>query len=69
MAIWEATGACYGLGKKTGYLVGTDSAGVADILTSTLWTIMADRFSVIANPFDQGAPHVASIAKILPWHN
>ncbi|WP_177185068.1 hypothetical protein [Sphingobium sp. YR768] len=45
MAIWEATGTRHGLMKDTGYLIGTDSAGVADIVTSTLWTTMAERFS------------------------
>ncbi|WP_408021795.1 hypothetical protein [Sphingobium psychrophilum] len=55
------------MGKETGYLIGTDSAGVADIVTSTLWTTMADRFSVIAITLDETAPHVASMSRRL--HN
>ncbi|MCI4592488.1 glutathione S-transferase [Sphingobium sp. BYY-5] len=65
MTIWEATGARHGLGKETGYLLGTDRAGVADIVTSTLWTTMADRFSVVAITLDEAAPHVASMSRRL----
>ncbi|WP_420853293.1 hypothetical protein [Sphingobium estronivorans] len=43
MAIWGAPGARHGLRKETGYLIVTDSTGVADTAMST-WTTMADRF-------------------------
>jgi glutathione S-transferase len=65
MAIWKAAGARHGLGKETGYLFGTNSVGVADIVTSTLGTTMADRFFVIAITMDEVAPRIASVSRRL----
>lgn len=61
MAIWEASGARHGLRKETGYPIGTDSTGEAEIVILTLWTTMADRFFIIVNTLDEAAPHVASM--------
>lgn len=68
MAIWEATGARHGLKNDTGYLLGTKEPGVADIVTSTLWATMSDRFSAIGDMLEETAPRTAALARRLREH-
>lgn len=63
MMIWETLGARHGLKADEGFLLGTDEAGVADIVTSTLWATMSDRFPKIAALLDETAPHVAALTR------
>lgn len=65
MSIWEATGTHHGLEADAGYLLGTESAGVADIVTSTLWSTMADRFPAIGRMLDETAPRTAGLTRRL----
>jgi glutathione S-transferase len=65
MAIWEATGARHGLTADRGFLLGTESAGVADIVTSTLWSTMSDRFPIIGQWLDETAPGTAGLSRRL----
>ncbi|EJL34272.1 hypothetical protein [Novosphingobium sp. AP12] len=63
MGFWEAIAAKRGLTAGDGFLLGTDEAGVADIVTAVLWTTMADRFASIAKMLEQTAPLTSALAK------
>lgn len=63
MTIWEDAGRRAGLTGDAGYLFGTADAGVADIVTSTLWSTMADRFPVIADLLAKTAPCTAGLCR------
>jgi glutathione S-transferase len=65
MAIFEDTGRRHGLRADTGYLLGGEQAGVADIVTATLWSTVADRFDPIARMLDAAAPAVAGLSRRL----
>ncbi len=65
MTIWEVLGARHGLGSDRGFLLGTGEPGVADIVTSTLWMTMSDRFPRIAALLDETAPNVAALSRRL----
>lgn len=63
MGFWEATGKANGLTADEGFLLGTDEAGTADIVTAVLWTTMADRFASIAAMLEDTAPATAGLAR------
>nr|WP_246546246.1 glutathione S-transferase [Ancylobacter defluvii] len=63
MAIWEATAARHGMTDDGGHLLGTTQAGVADIVTSTLWSTMGDRFSSIQAMLEATAPRTAAMTR------
>ncbi|TCM17940.1 glutathione S-transferase [Novosphingobium sp. PhB165] len=63
MEIWEATGRAHGLEAQAGTLLGTEAFGVADIVTSVLWSTMAERFDSIASLLDEVAPRVAGLVR------
>jgi len=65
MAIFEETGRRHGLRADAGFLLGGEHAGVADIVTSTLWSTVADRFPPIARMLDAAAPAVAGLSRRL----
>jgi glutathione S-transferase len=65
MAIFEDTGRRHGLRADTGYLLGGEQAGVADIVTATLWSTVADRLPPIARMLDAAAPAVAGLSRRL----
>jgi glutathione S-transferase len=65
MAIFEETGRRHGLTAETGFLLGGERAGVADIVTSTLWSTVSDRFPGIARMLDEQAPAVSGLARRL----
>jgi glutathione S-transferase len=44
MSLWEETGRRHGLSAETGFLLGGEAPGIADVVTATLWTTMTDRF-------------------------
>ncbi len=43
MALWEETGRRHGLKPDSGFLLGSKAPGIADIVTSSLWSTMTDR--------------------------
>ena len=47
MSFWEETGRRHGLKADSGFLLGGEAPGVADIITACLWSTMTDRFSQI----------------------
>ncbi len=63
MSFWEETGRRHGLKSDSGFLLGGDSPGIADIVTATLWSTMGDRFETIAAMFEEGAPMTAALCK------
>ncbi|KHK90972.1 glutathione S-transferase [Novosphingobium malaysiense] len=63
MAIWEVTGKRHGLEADRGFLLGTGEAGVADVVTATLWSTMGERFASIAQMLDETAPCTAALVQ------
>lgn len=63
MRIWEATGEKHGLEKDSGFLFGRAEAGIADIVTATLWSVMRDKFPRIGAMLDREAPKTAFLAR------
>jgi len=65
MSIFEETGRRHGLTADAGLLLGGERAGVADIVTATLWSTVSDRFPAIARTLDDTAPAVAGLSRRL----
>lgn len=63
MTIWEETGRRHGLGRDSGFMLGGDEAGIADVVTATLWTTMTERFSRVREVFEQTAPMTAALCR------
>jgi len=63
MSCWEETGCRHGLKADPGFLLGGDAPGVADIVTATLWSIMADRFDVIEAILQGSVPMAMALAR------
>ena len=63
MSIFEDVGRRHHLTAKSGFLLGGDAPGVADVVTATLWSTMTDRFPKIAAMFEEAAPHIAALTR------
>jgi glutathione S-transferase len=63
MAIFAAIGERHGLSEDKGFLLGTQQAGVADIVTATLWATMGERFPTLATMLEQSAPQIAGLTR------
>ncbi len=63
MLIFEDTGHRNGLTRDTGYILGTNEPGIADIVTATLWATMSDRFPAIDAIFKSTAPIIHGLSK------
>jgi glutathione S-transferase len=63
MAIFEVTARRNGLMPEVGFLLGGDKAGVADIVTATLWGTLADKFPKIGDILRDQAPLIAGLTK------
>lgn len=63
MSFWEEVGRRSGLKAKEGFLLGGDEPGLADVVTATLWTTIAERFPAIGKTLDKAAPHTAALAR------
>lgn len=63
MSLWEETGERHGLQASSGFLLGEEHPGIADIVTATLWSTMADRFGAIGRILDESAPKTAALAR------
>lgn len=68
MSFWEETGRRYGLEQDKGFLLGSDKAGIADVITATLWATMCDRFSKVRDVFKESAPMTAALCKRVSAH-
>jgi glutathione S-transferase len=63
MGIWEETGRRHGLAADSGFLLGGDAPGIADIVTATLWSTMTERFEPIATQLQRSAPMTAALTQ------
>ena len=65
MSMWEELGARHGLTETEGHLLGGSKPGIADIVTATLWTTIADRFSHLAALLAEEAPRTLAMSRRL----
>jgi glutathione S-transferase len=63
MSLWEETGERYGLKADSGYLLGGEKPGIADVVTATLWSTMVERFRVIGTILEESAPKTAALTR------
>lgn len=63
MSIWEETGRRHGLRADSGFLLGGEAPGVADVVTATLWSTMTDRFRKIEAILEDAAPMTAALTR------
>jgi glutathione S-transferase len=50
-------------GNWTGAACGGEAPGVADVVTATLWSTMADRFATIDAILREAAPMIAALSR------
>lgn len=63
MSIWEETGCRHSLTEKSGYMLGGEIPGVADVVTATLWTTMVERFETIGTILEEAGPMTAALSR------
>lgn len=63
MSFWEETGRRHGLKADSGFLLGGGGAGIADVVTATLWSTMTERFEPIGEILDEAAPMTAALVR------
>jgi glutathione S-transferase len=63
MTLWEETGRRHGLTANSGFLLGGEAPGIADIVTAILWSTMTDRFRKIEAIFRETAPMTAALTR------
>jgi glutathione S-transferase len=61
MSLWEEIGRHHGLKPDSGFLLGGEVPGIADVVTATLWSTMADRFAEIGTILTETAPMTAKL--------
>jgi len=61
MGLWEELGRRHGLKARSGYLLGGDAPGIADVITATLWSTMSERFPAIGAMLEDAAPMTANL--------
>ena len=63
MSFWEEAGRRHGLTAQSGFLLGGEAPGIADIVTATLWSTMIDRFETLAEMLEETAPMTFALSK------
>ena len=63
MSFWRRPGRRHGLKRNSGFLLGGEAPGVADIVTATLWSTLADRFPTIEAILEESAPMTAALTR------
>ncbi len=63
MSFWEETGRRHGLKAGSGYILGGETPGVADVVTATLWSTMAERLPAIAEMLEAAAPLTSDLSR------
>jgi glutathione S-transferase len=63
MSFWEETGRRHGLTAQSGFLLGGERPGIADVVTAILWSTMAERFADIAAILEDAAPMTAALSR------
>jgi glutathione S-transferase len=63
MSLWEETGRRHGLKAESGFLLGGEAPGIADVVTATLWSTMTERFGKIEALLVEAAPMTAALTR------
>lgn len=63
MSFWEETGLRHDLKMDSGFLLGGEAPGLADIVTATLWSTLANRFPTIETILEDTAPLTAAVTR------
>jgi glutathione S-transferase len=63
MTLWEELGKRHGLSADSGWLLGEEGPGIADVITATLWTTMTDRFHRVEVLLEATAPMTAALSR------
>lgn len=63
MSLWEETGRRQGLKANAGFLLGGEAPDIADVVTATLWSTMADRFHKVEVILEETAPMTAALTR------
>jgi glutathione S-transferase len=63
MSFWEEIGRRHGLKADSGFVLGGEAPGIADIVTATLWSTMVDRFREIEAILEESAPMTAALTR------
>ena len=63
MSFWEETGRRHGLKADSGFLLGGEAHGIADVVTATLWSTMTERFPKIEAMLESTAPMTAALVR------
>ena len=63
MSFWEEIGRRHGLQPASGFLLGETEPGVADVVTTTLWSTMAERLPKLAALLEAAAPMTAALTR------
>lgn len=62
MAIFEEHGRRHGLTAKTGYVLGTDSPSLADLVVYVLWGVMTSKLPTLRPVLETTAPRIAALS-------
>lgn len=62
MEIFEETGRRHGLSARSGFMLGTEAPGLADIVAATLWGTMTAKFAPLRPVLDRHAPSIAGLS-------
>lgn len=63
MSFWEETAHRHGVKPGSGFLLGGETPGIADIVTATLWSTMTERFPKIQTILKDAAPMTAALVE------
>jgi glutathione S-transferase len=63
MSFWKETGRRHGLTTDSGFLLGGDAPGIADIMRATLWSTVIDRFDIIEAMLEETAPTTFAVKR------
>lgn len=63
MSFWEETGRRHGLTPTSGFLLGGENPGIADVVTATLWSTMTERFKTLEALLEEAAPMTAALTR------
>jgi glutathione S-transferase len=63
MSFWDETGRRHGLTKTSGFLLGGDAPGIADVVTAVLWSTISERFNKISELLEATAPMTAALSR------
>jgi glutathione S-transferase len=62
MGIFEETGRRHGLTERSGYILGTETTCLADLVTATLWGTMTAKLTPLRPMLETRAPTIAGLS-------